>query len=247
MYEEEDWDAEISNKPTTHITNAPLTVATPQVQLSSSSFSYSNNSEARKPFSFGRGRFSQHEREKSEDSKPFDTNRSYGFYNRSSTSGYDRNNNSSSYNKSSYSSFGSNNSSYDRPRSDSAKRSFESTNEFASTEPTKVLPKIDWNAVRSQPLQNLSKFKDHPAVVKDFYDEDPEIKAMTREEVKEFRKQNFNITVDVFKKEKPISLSGAKAFVEDTRTPEQIEDYLFETIPKPQNPKTPKPLKREIK
>jgi hypothetical protein len=61
----------------------------------------------------------------------------------------------------------------------------------------------------------------------------PEIASMTRDEVKEFRKQNFNITVDVFKKEKPISLNGALNFQEDTRTPEQIEDYIFATIPNP--------------
>lgn len=92
---------------------------------------------------------------------------------------------------------------------------------------------IDWDLVRSQPLQNLSKFKDHPPVVKDFYEEDPEITAMTREEVIEYRKNNFNIMVELFKKDTfNYGLTSMKKD-EDTRTPEEIQDYLFQLIPKP--------------
>lgn len=86
--------------------------------------------------------------------------------------------------------------------------------------------------MRAAPLQNLNKFKDHPAVVKDFYTEHPEITAMTREEVKQFRIDNFNIMVELFKKEKLSYSIDAKEEV-DSRTPEEIEDYLFATIPKP--------------
>ena len=92
---------------------------------------------------------------------------------------------------------------------------------------------IDWDAVRTQPLQNLGKFKDHPAVVKDFYVEDAEIAAMSRDEVKQYRKENFNIMVELFKKEKLSYTIKANDENEDKRTPEQIDDYLFEHIPKP--------------
>ena len=54
---------------------------------------------------------------------------------------------------------------------------------------------------------------------------------MTREEVIEFRKNNFNIIVELFKKNLGYGLSSQKE--EDTRTPEEIQDYLFQTIPKP--------------
>ena len=43
-------------------------------------------------------------------------------------------------------------------------------------------------------------------MVKDFYEEDPEITAMTREEVVEYRKKNFNIIVELFKKDDFIHL-----------------------------------------
>lgn len=56
--------------------------------------------------------------------------------------------------------------------------------------------------------------------------------AMTREEVKQFRIDNFNIMVELFKKEKLTYSIDAKEEV-DPRTPEEIEDYLFATIPKP--------------
>lgn len=91
---------------------------------------------------------------------------------------------------------------------------------------------IDWDLIRSQPLQNLNKFKDHPAVVKDFYIEDPEITAMTRDEVKDFRKKNFDIKVELFKKEK-LSYSTNSKEPEDTLTPQEKEDYLFSKIPNP--------------
>ena len=68
-------------------------------------------------------------------------------------------------------------------------------------EPEKKSFMIDWDAVRRAPTQNLSKFKDHPPVIKNFYVEDEEIKAMTKDEVIKFRKDNFNITVELFKKE----------------------------------------------
>jgi len=121
----------------------------------------------------------------------------------------------------------------DEMPSEPSKKSF---NPFG-IEPAKVeaTPKsagIDWDLIRSQPLQNLNKFKDHPPVVKDFYVENPEITAMTREEVKAFRKENFNIMVELFKKEK-LSYSLSAKVEEDTRTPEEIEDYLFQMIPKP--------------
>lgn len=86
--------------------------------------------------------------------------------------------------------------------------------------------------MRAQPLQNLTKFKDHPDVLKNFYEEDPEIAAMTRDEVKAFRKENFNIIVELFKKEN-LSYSLTKKVEEDEKTPEEIEDYLFKTIPNP--------------
>lgn len=70
-------------------------------------------------------------------------------------------------------------------------------------------------------------------MVKDFYEEDPEITAMTREEVVEYRKKNFNIIVELFKKDSfNYGLTTVKK-EEDTRTPEKIEDYLFQIIPKP--------------
>ena len=70
-------------------------------------------------------------------------------------------------------------------------------------------------------------------MVKDFYEEDPEITAMTREEVVEYRKKNFNIIVELFKKDSfNYGLTTVKK-EEDTRTPEEIEDYLFQIIPKP--------------
>jgi len=86
--------------------------------------------------------------------------------------------------------------------------------------------------IRAQPLQNMNKFKDQPDVLKDFYVEDPEISAMSREEVKQFRKENFNIIVELFKKEN-LSYSLTKKPEEDQRTPQEIEDYLFSMIPKP--------------
>ena len=88
---------------------------------------------------------------------------------------------------------------------------------------------IDWDFVRTQPLQNMSKFKDHPPVVKDFYVEHPDITAMTREETKEFRKQNFNITLDLFEKFSYFNNENNK----DKRTPQEKEDYLFDKVPKP--------------
>lgn len=90
---------------------------------------------------------------------------------------------------------------------------------------------IDWAAVRAQPLQNMNKFKDHPPVLKDFYVESPEVKAMTLEEVREFRKANFGIMVELFKKED--LTYGFGKYEEDKRTPEEIEAYLFENVPKP--------------
>lgn len=91
---------------------------------------------------------------------------------------------------------------------------------------------INWDLIRAQPLQNLSKFKDHPPVVKDFYIEDPEITAMTRDEVKEFRKKNFDITVELFKKEKLSYSSNAKDN-DEALTPQEKEDYLFSMVPNP--------------
>ena len=77
----------------------------------------------------------------------------------------------------------------------------------------------------------MEKFKDHPAVVKDFYVEDPEIAAMTVDEVKEYRKENFNIHVELFKK---TNLSyTCKKNDEEKRTPEEIEKYLLKRIDNP--------------
>lgn len=94
---------------------------------------------------------------------------------------------------------------------------------------------IDWDAIRAQPSQNLSKFKDHPPVIKEFYTEDAEIAKMTREQVKQFRKENFDIKVEFFKKE---NLSycinpDKKQEKEKELTPEEIEEALFERVPKP--------------
>ncbi len=88
---------------------------------------------------------------------------------------------------------------------------------------------IDWDMVRSLPDQDMSKFKDHPPIIKDFYYEDPDITAMSQEEVDKYRKENFNITVDLFKKQE-YTLSKKN---EDTRSPEEIKAYLDQTIPKP--------------
>lgn len=54
---------------------------------------------------------------------------------------------------------------------------------------------------------------------------------MTLEDVKKFRKENFNIMVELFKKEDLTYGFGKKE--EDTRTPEEIEKYLFDKVPKP--------------
>jgi hypothetical protein len=89
---------------------------------------------------------------------------------------------------------------------------------------------IDWDLIRSQPLQNMNKFKDHPQIIKDFYVEDSEITQMTREQVKQYRKDKFNIEVKLFEK---IDLTYSGKNMIDTRTPEEIEDYLFKSIPKP--------------
>jgi ATP-dependent RNA helicase DDX43 len=98
-------------------------------------------------------------------------------------------------------------------------------------------PTIDWNMIRAQPLQNMSKFKDHPPVIKDFYNEHPEIAAMSREEVKAFRKENFDISVSFFVKE---TLSYVTAVVKNEeeealklKSPEELEDLVYEQIPKP--------------
>lgn len=91
---------------------------------------------------------------------------------------------------------------------------------------------IDWDSIRAKPLQNMDKFKDHPPVIKNFYDEDEQTKSMTLEEVKKFRADNFNIMVELFKKE-DLTYGFGKKKEEDTRTPEEIEQYLFENIPKP--------------
>lgn len=91
---------------------------------------------------------------------------------------------------------------------------------------------IDWDKVRSQPLQDLTKFKDQPEIMKDFYIEDEEVAAMTRDEVKAFRIKNFNITIELFKKEK-LSYSLNAKVEEDTRTEQEIEDHLFKIIPNP--------------
>lgn len=104
----------------------------------------------------------------------------------------------------------------------------ENTNDEKHSSP---FGKIDWAAVRAQPLQNMSKFKDHPPVLKDFYIEDDEVKNMTLEEVKQFRKANFDITVELFKKED--LTYGFGKYEEDKRTPDEIEAYLFERVPKP--------------
>lgn len=93
-------------------------------------------------------------------------------------------------------------------------------------------PLIDWNLIRSLPLQNMEKFKDQPPVVKDFYVEDEDISKMSREEVKQYRKENFDITVEFFKKENlSYGLSSEKK--EDTRSPKEMEDDLFRIVPKP--------------
>ena len=60
--------------------------------------------------------------------------------------------------------------------------------------------------IRSQPLQNMSKFKDHPPVVKDFYDEHADITTLHKNDEEEAMKH---------------------------KTPEELEDLEFEQIPKP--------------
>ena len=111
------------------------------------------------------------------------------------------------------------------------KRNEDSSSNTNSGE-TKSSGGIDWDKVRAAPTQNLSKFKDHPPVIKDFYVEDPEIKAMTRAEVKKFREENFNITVDVFKKEVPVWMKD-RVKEEVEMSPEEKEEHLFGKIPNP--------------
>jgi ATP-dependent RNA helicase DDX43 len=123
------------------------------------------------------------------------------------------------------------NSDYNRSSFETSKPASNNNNNHNDNEPKKSI--IDWDLIRAQPLQNLNKFKDHPPVVKDFYKEDPEITAMSREEVKQYRLQNFNIMVELFVKEVlTYTLEAAKP-KEPEKTPEQIEDYIFENIPKP--------------
>lgn len=83
----------------------------------------------------------------------------------------------------------------------------------------------------------MSKFKDHPPVLKDFYVEDPEIASMTREEVDKFRKENYDISVSFFIKE---TLSYCSSVVKNdeeeamkTKTAEELADLVHEQIPKP--------------
>ncbi len=96
---------------------------------------------------------------------------------------------------------------------------------------------IDWDLIRSQPLQNMNKFKDHPPVIKDFYKEHSDIASMSREEVKQFRKENFDISVSFFIKE---TLSYCTSVVKNeeeeamkTKSPEELDDLVYEQIPKP--------------
>jgi ATP-dependent RNA helicase DDX43 len=91
--------------------------------------------------------------------------------------------------------------------------------------------KIDWNAIRAQPEQNLSKFKDQPDIVKNFYNEHENVKRLTKEEVDKFRLDNFNIIVELFKKETRALSSTSKVVVE--KTPEETKDFLENQIPKP--------------
>ena len=258
MFDEEDWDSDIRYPTSKPAPPAPQAVTSSFSSATPTPFSSASPSTQTNPtrtFNFGRGRTFQQSAQKYDDTNKSTSTFNSNYNNKSS---YDRNNNnygnknfnssnsgfsssgnynssnsgfssSGNYNSSNSSGFSSSNrGGYEVKRSESCKRNYE------ATEPPKPEIKIDWNAVRAQPLQNLGKFKDHPAVVKDFYVEDPEIKAMTRAEVKQYRIDSFNITVDVFKKEKPIhSLTLAKNFQEDTRTPEEIEDYLFGFIPSP--------------
>ncbi|RMZ96785.1 putative ATP-dependent RNA helicase DDX43 [Brachionus plicatilis] len=94
-------------------------------------------------------------------------------------------------------------------------------------------PLIDWNLIRSLPLQNMEKFKDQPPVVKDFYVEDAEITRMSRDEVKQYRKQNFDIIVDFFKKENLSYGLSSEAKTQENRSGQELEDQIFKVIPKP--------------
>lgn len=115
-----------------------------------------------------------------------------------------------------------------------SKKSFNDSNDNNNNETVKPRSEgINWDLIRSQPLQNMSKFKDHPAVIKDFYAEDADIARMTQEEVKQFRKANFDIKVEFFKKANlNYCISDTKPEV-DERTPEEIEKALFDKIPNP--------------
>lgn len=85
---------------------------------------------------------------------------------------------------------------------------------------------IDWNLVRSQPEQNMAKFENEPPIIKNFYIESPEVAAMTYEEACTYRKANFNITVELFKKE-----DYTKKL--ENKTPEEAEIFLRQTVPNP--------------
>ncbi len=86
--------------------------------------------------------------------------------------------------------------------------------------------------MRAQPEQNLQKFKDQPDIVKNFYNEHENIKRMTKEEAEKFRLDNFNIIVELFKKQtRPILTTTSQLVIE--KTPEETREFLDNNIPKP--------------
>ena len=102
-------------------------------------------------------------------------------------------------------------------------------------EPAETKPKtgaIDWDFVRKQPDQNMEKFKNQPDIVKNFYTEPPNL--MNYQEAVEFRKKNFNIKIELFKKENlKFCTSVSNAEPEKDKTPEETEEYLSKNVPSP--------------
>ena len=89
---------------------------------------------------------------------------------------------------------------------------------------------IDWDFVRKQPDQNMDKFKDQPDIIKNFYIEP--IESMSYEEAVEFRRQNFNIKIELFKKEN-LKFCLSNTETEKEKTPEEIEEHLKKQVPSP--------------
>jgi ATP-dependent RNA helicase DDX43 len=78
----------------------------------------------------------------------------------------------------------------------------------------------------------MEKIKNQPDIVKNFYKEPPN--QMSYGEAVEFRKKNFNIKIELFKKENlKFCSSVSNSEPEKDRTPEETEEYLSQNVPSP--------------